>query len=139
MNHIYRLVWNNAVRAWQPVSEFAAQRGGRASAGLCAPMRWPRHALAVALALGLSGWSGMAAAVNCRVVGVSTNLVCDTPAFPLQPHYSTSVNNVTITVLATGSLGVIQSMGGTALTLQGSNATLDNSGKISPARSARTC
>ena len=53
MNHIYRLVWNNAVRAWQPVSEFAAQtRGGRASAGLCAPMRWPRHALAVALALG---------------------------------------------------------------------------------------
>ena len=67
MNHIYRLVWNNAVRAWQPVSEFAAQtRGGRASAGLCAPMRWPRHALAVALALGLSGWSGMATAANCR-------------------------------------------------------------------------
>ena len=87
MNHIYRLVWNNAVRAWQPVSEFAAQARGRASAGLCAPMRWPRHALAVALALGLS----------------------------------------------------IQSMGGTALTLQAAMRRWTIAARSAPARSARTC
>ena len=46
LNHIYRLVWNNAVRAWQPVSEFAARAAAAHPPG-CAPrcagraMRWP--------------------------------------------------------------------------------------------------
>ena len=137
MNHIYRLVWNNAVRAWQPFPNSPRRRAARirravrpdALAAPCWPWRWRWACPAGA------GWQQPSTAV----LSASPPTVCDTPAFPLQPHYSTSVNNVTITVLATGSLGVIQSMGGTALTLQGSNATLDNSGKISPARSARTC
>lgn len=133
MNHIYRLVWNNAVRAWQPVSEFAAQtRGGRASAGLCAPMRWPRHALAVALALGLSGWSGMATAANCRNNGSLSAIICDVPANVLQPYYSTFTSNATITVTSAGSLGVGLTMSGTALGIQGQGVTLDNSGRIDP-------
>ncbi|MBR8653872.1 autotransporter domain-containing protein [Achromobacter sp. Marseille-Q0513] len=131
MNHIYRLVWNNAVRAWQPVSEFAAQaRGGRASAGLCAPMRWPRHALAVALALGLSGWSGMAAAQNCRPDSVPYAIICDSTASPMQPTYNSTGNDTTITVTSTGSLGVLVATGGTALTVQGRNTSVDNAGKI---------
>ena len=115
----------------QPVSEFAAQTR-RASAGLCAPMRWPRHALAVALALGLSGWSGMATAANCRNNGSLSAIICDVPANVLQPYYSTFTSNATITVTSAGSLGVGLTMSGTALGIQGQGVTLDNSGRIDP-------
>ena len=95
-------------------------------------MRWPRHALAVALALGLSGWSGMATAANCRNNGSLSAIICDVPANVLQPYYSTFTSNATITVTSAGSLGVGLTMSGTALGIQGQGVTLDNSGRIDP-------
>ncbi|WZB63413.1 hypothetical protein WJ970_11180 [Achromobacter xylosoxidans] len=86
----------------------------------------------MALALGLSGWSGMATAANCRNNGGLSFIICDAPANPLQPYYSTFTSNATITVTSAGSLGVGLTMSGTALGIQGQGVTLDNSGRIDP-------
>lgn len=133
MNHIYRLVWNNAVRAWQPVSEFAAQaRGGMSSAGLFAPVRWQRHALAVALALGLTGWNGTASAqVACTPSGPN-NVTCNLRGSPMTPGYTNSANDLTVTLTSNGTVSSPVSTGGPAMSLGGHNITVDNSGTIDP-------
>lgn len=128
MNHVYRLVWNRAMRMWQPVSELAAQpRGGAAPAAVYAPVRWRLHAVAAALGLGLAGW-GPASLAACSTAGLT--VTCTTSANPLMPYYSNAVNNLSVSLSESGSVGVLLGTGGTAMLLQGSNLSVTNLGKI---------
>ncbi len=128
LNHVYRLVWNRAMRMWQPVSELAAQpRGGAAPAAVYAPVRWRLHVVAMALGLSLTGW-GPAAQAACVTVGVT--VTCSSVANPLTPSFSSSANNLDVTLTASGSVGVSLGVGGTAMQLEGSNVSVTNGGKI---------
>lgn len=110
MNHVYRLVWNRAMRMWQPVSELAAQpRGGAAPAAVYAPVRWRLHAVAAALGLGLAGW-GPASLAACSTAGLT--VTCTTSANPLMPYYSNAVNNLSVSLSESGSVGVLLGTGG---------------------------
>ncbi len=126
MNHVYRLVWNRAMRMWQPVSELAAQpRGCAASAAVYAPVRWRLHA--VAMALGLAGW-GPAAMAACTISGVTVK--CETGVDLLAPGYSNPANGgLKVLVYEKGEVGVLAT-GGTAMLLEGQNVAVSNYGKI---------
>ncbi len=129
MNHTYRLVWNRKLRVWQAASELAAQaRGGRSSAGGRVTARTPRHALRLALAMGLSTLS---AAVQAACVTTGANVACNGAANPLMPNFSTA-GDVAITVMPGATVGVLTNNGGTAMNLTGSTVTLTNSGWIDP-------
>ena len=128
MNHVYRLVWNRAMRMWQPVSELAAQpRGGAAPSAVYAPVRWRLHAVAVALGLGLTGW-GSAAQAACTAAGLT--VTCSGQANPLSPGYSNGASGVGVTLNQGSQLGVLLGVGGTALRLQNNNATVTNNGAV---------
>lgn len=128
MNHVYRLVWNRAMRMWQPVSELAAQpRGGAARATVYAPVRWRLHAVAVALGLGLAGW-GPAAQAICTGAGVT--IVCASAASPLAPNFFNIADSLNVTLNQNGTVGVLSGVGGTAMELQGSNVSVTNGGRI---------
>lgn len=128
LNHVYRLVWNRAMRMWQPVSELAAlPRGGAAPAGVYAPVRWRLHAVAAALGLGLAGWGGAAQAA-CSVAGVI--VTCNGAANPLSPSYSRPADDLGVTVNQGAGVGVLLGVGGTAMLLQGKNVSVTNNGSI---------
>lgn len=128
MNHVYRLVWNRAMRMWQPVSELAAQpRGGAAPSAVYAPVRWRLHAVAVALGLGLAGW-GSAAQAMCSAAGLT--VTCTGSAYPLQPSYSNAASGLSVTLNQNSELGVLVGTGGTALRLQNNNVTVTNNGAV---------
>ena len=128
MNHVYRLVWNRAMRMWQPVSELAAQpRGGAAPTAVYAPVRWRLHAVAAALGLGLAGW-GSAAQAACSVV--SLTVTCTGAANPLSPNYSNGLDGLNLTLNPGAGVGVLLGVGGTAMELSGRNVSVTNSGKI---------
>ncbi|HEY9269714.1 autotransporter-associated beta strand repeat-containing protein, partial [Achromobacter sp.] len=129
MNHIYRLVWNRAVRVWQPVSELAAQsRGGAAPSAVGAARRWRPHALAAALGLTLAGW-GPTAGAWCT--GAPT-VTCNSPVSPVMPNYSNTSDNLIVNVAAGSGAGVLLGTGGIAMELSGANLQVNNSGIISP-------
>lgn len=127
MNHIYRLVWNRRLGAWQAASELATQsRGGRSSVGGVAS----RIAVCGAALFALSGLS---TAVQAGCTQSSPIMVsCSGAANPLLPHYGNAADNLDVTVAAGGSLGVLLGSGGTALQLTGNNVTLRNYGIIDP-------
>lgn len=129
MNHVYHLVWNRAMRLWQPVSELASQpRGGAASTGVYAPVRWQLHALAAALGLGLAGW-GSAAQAGCTGP-VASVVTCSGPANPLAPSFSNGADGLTVQIKPGGGLGVLAGVGGTAMRLSGKNVTVENRGTV---------
>lgn len=128
MNHVYRLVWNRAMRMWQPVSELAAQpRGGAAPTAVYAPVRWRLHAMAAALGLGLAAW-GPAAMADCAVSGAT--VTCGTPANQLLPNYADASDGLSVTVGPNGTVGVLLGTGGTAMLLQGNNGSVINNGVV---------
>ncbi len=133
MNHIYRLVWNRALRLWQPVSELAAQtRGGAASALVCAPpARWRLNALAALLGLAFAGGWSSAAQAACATVATDT-VECEGTASPLMPSYTDGANDLSVTVKSGASVGVPLAAGGVAMTLTGTNLQVTNNGLISP-------
>lgn len=130
LNHVYRLVWNRRLRAWQAVSELASQsRAGRASPGAVMRSLPRRHALGVALALGLA-WTGTEAQAACNRFGIIVQ--CSLAADASSPSYTDASNNLLVNVAVGASLGVSIPAGGTALNLTGSNVTVVNNGRIDP-------
>ncbi|QVQ28429.1 autotransporter domain-containing protein [Achromobacter deleyi] len=128
MNHIYRLVWNRKLRVWQAASELASQsRGGTSSASACVTARAPRHALRVALAIGLSALS---TAVQAVCTDSGANVTCMGPADPVSPSFSSAMNNLAVTVAPGATVGVPVADRGTAMALTGTNVTLTNAGGI---------
>ncbi len=124
MNH--RLVWNRRPRVWRAASERASpSRAGRASPGPVLLLR--RHALGAALALGLAGAGGTAQAA-CVAVGAVVQ--CSPPSNPLLPFYANSSDNLIVTVNLGAILSVLDSSGGTALSLSGKGVTLVNHSTI---------
>lgn len=127
MNHIYRLVWNRRLGAWQAASELATQsRGGRSSVGGVAA----RIAICGAALFTLSGLS-TAVQAGCTQNSPVT-VSCSGAANPLVPYYSNIADSLDVTVAAGGELGVLLGSGGTALQLTGSFVTLTNHGVIDP-------
>jgi fibronectin-binding autotransporter adhesin len=128
LNHIYRLVWNRKLRVWQAASELATQsRGGRSSAPCSVATRMPRYAAGLALAFGLTGVSAAVQAA-CTVAGVT--VTCTGAANPGAPSFASNANMLNVTVDAGATVGVDPTVGGTAMSLTGSNATLTNFGRI---------
>lgn len=127
MNHIYRLVWNRRLGAWQAASELATQsHGGRSSVGGVAA----RIAVCGAVLFALSGLS-TAVQAGCTQNSPVT-VSCSGAANPLSPNYTNGANNLTVILDMGSTLGVLLSTGGTALQLAGSGVTLTNAGTIDP-------
>ncbi|HEY9133503.1 MAG TPA: ESPR domain-containing protein, partial [Dyella sp.] len=134
MNRIYRLVWNRALRAWQVASELTAQRQAITAGGREANISaWSRRPLVLALALAMP-WLSSAVQAACTPANptAGATVTCSGAANPLAPSYSANANNLTVNANAGSSIGVLLGLGGTALTLSGNNATLNNSGTIDP-------
>lgn len=128
MNHVYRLVWNRKLRVWQAASELASQsRAGASSASACVTARAPRHALRVALTIGLCALSTAVQAV-CTESGA--NVICTGPADSASPGFSSNTNNLDVTVNPGATVGVPMGGGGTAMALTGDNVHLTNFGRI---------
>ncbi|WP_147432362.1 beta strand repeat-containing protein [Pararobbsia silviterrae] len=87
---------------------------------------------AIYIAFGVS--AGLAAddarATTCTTTGTVVN--CTGADNPLSPSYTNATSGITVNTDSTTSFGVQLAVGGTAISLTGSNVTLNNSGVIDP-------
>ncbi|KRC80635.1 hypothetical protein ASE30_24760 [Achromobacter sp. Root83] len=128
MNHVYRLVWNRKLRVWQAASELASQsRGGRSSAPGGAAAKAPRQALCLALTIGLSVLSS---AVHAACTQTGVLVTCTGGLDPLQPDYSNPADDLLVRVEQNAIVGAPENGPGWAMSLDGSNVQLTNSGII---------
>lgn len=138
--HLYRLVWRRCRVDVVPAPETAHQNAG-APASRVRRARWfrvfpttvppltlTRLCLACIALLGAltptSSWATCTAAGNV--------VTCSGAANPLAPSYSNAASNLQVTVNSSAGVGVLLGVGGTALSLTGSNVTLVNGGTIDP-------
>jgi autotransporter-associated beta strand protein len=123
MNRAFALVWNVALGAWVVTHELARKRrkGGSARRGVLRLTVLLTAGAAPALA-----WSACTPAlpaagalVTCTGLPITSN------------SFSSAANNLTVNVAA-GTQMTAGLMGGTALSLSGTNGTLNNAGTIDP-------
>jgi outer membrane autotransporter protein len=100
-------------------------KGSRPASARIAKLAWPTVAIAVA-----APWAAQPAWAACSAAG--TTVTCSGAANPLAPSYATGADNATVNVNPGASVGVLLGIGGTALTMTGNNAQLNNSGRIDP-------
>lgn len=73
---------------------------------------------------------GRAQATTCTTAGSVVN--CTGAANPLAPNYANTTSGITVNADSTTNFGVLLGVGGTAVSLTGSNVTFNNSGTIDP-------
>ncbi|VVE37651.1 autotransporter-associated beta strand repeat-containing protein [Pandoraea anhela] len=133
--HLYRLVWRHCRVDVVPVPETARRSTGaptsrarRSARGAGASVALTRVCLACLALLGAiaspSTWE------SCTVAG--SVVTCSGAANPLAPSYANSASNLQVNVNSSAGVGVLLGVGGTALSLTGSNVTLVNGGTIDP-------
>ena len=122
MNQIYRVVFNTLTGAWQAVSEIARGRSKSSRSSSNA-------ALGTLCGL-LLGFTALPAQAVCSMA--ASIVTCNGAANPLAPSYTNSGNGLSVTVNPGASLGTLLGVGGTSLSLMGSNVSLRNTGTISP-------
>jgi fibronectin-binding autotransporter adhesin len=123
MNRIYRLVFNRALGVMQVASEVAQNPGGSAITAK-RPPRLRAHQLAVALAATLASGSAFAACTGTTTVNCdsSTNIT----------NYANGTSGLTLNIASGAVISVPLLLGGNAVTLSGSNTTVNNAGTIDP-------
>lgn len=134
MNRTYRLVWNHALRVLQVASELAPGQASGSMAANTEPRPIRRRLLALGCLAACTGPidSAMAACSPVNPTDGAT-VTCSGVANPLAPSYASNPDNLTVNVNAGGSIGVLQGIGGTAMSLTGNGTTLNNAGTIDPA------
>ncbi|MCI3206280.1 MULTISPECIES: autotransporter-associated beta strand repeat-containing protein [Pandoraea] len=136
--HLYRLVWRHCRIDVVPVPETARQSAGapasrvrRAGSRIGASMSVSLTRVCLACIALLGALSSTPSWAACSAAG---NVVtCSGAANPLAPSYANSASNLQVNVNSGAGVGVLLGVGGTALTLTGSNVTLINGGTIDPA------
>lgn len=78
----------------------------------------------------LAGAGIAPAYANCSQTGIT--VTCNGAANPLAPSYSNVTSNLTVTVNAGATVGVLLGVGGTSMTLTGNDILVTNNGTISP-------
>ncbi|SFB18219.1 outer membrane autotransporter barrel domain-containing protein [Collimonas sp. OK607] len=148
MNNTYRLVWSKTQGAQVVTSELAKTNGKWASnlllstalvgdlSGYGTDASQLRR-LPALLALAISGFFALnssAAWANCTPANPAdgATVTCSGAANLLAPSYSSAANNLTVNVNTGASAGVLLGLLGNAMTLTGSNVTLNNGGTIDP-------
>ncbi|VVD63744.1 glycine-rich autotransporter protein [Pandoraea communis] len=136
--HLYRLVWRHCRFDVVPAPETAQQSAGapasrmrraRSSArSLFLSLSLSRVCLACIVLLGAAAPGSVWAA--CTAAG--SVVTCSGAANPLAPSYANAGNNLQVNVNSGAGVGVLLGIGGTALSLTGSNVTLVNGGSIDP-------
>ncbi|MGJ7603193.1 autotransporter-associated beta strand repeat-containing protein [Variovorax sp. LT1R20] len=132
MNTAYKTVWNAAIGAWVAVSETTRARGKRSTsrrAGRTAHLVEPMK-VGMLTALAFFATSFLPAQAFCTTAG--SDVTCNGAANPLAPGFANGANNLAVTVNPGATLGVLLGVGGSAMSLTGSNVRLTNNGRIDP-------
>ncbi|MDH6168342.1 fibronectin-binding autotransporter adhesin [Variovorax boronicumulans] len=132
MNTAYKTVWNAAIGAWVAVSETTRARGKRSTG-----RRAGRTARLVGLTkvgmlapLAFFATSFFPAQAVCTIF--LADVTCSGAANPLAPGYANGANNLQMVLNPGATLGVLQGLSGSAVSLTGFSVRLTNNGRIDP-------
>jgi autotransporter-associated beta strand protein len=123
MNRAFALVWNVALGAWVVTHELARKRRKRGSAR--------RGVLRLTVLLTAGAAPALAWGACTPALPAAGDLVTCTGLPITSNSFSSAANNLTVNVAA-GTQMTAGQLGGTALSLSGTNGTLNNAGTIDP-------
>ncbi|MGV7246721.1 ESPR-type extended signal peptide-containing protein [Caballeronia sp. M23-90] len=139
MSKVYRVVWSKSQGAYVVTSELAKSNckgpsardvsvsGSGNLAGEIRGIGFPKPMVMALATAALFLGDNPAAWAACTATGATVN--CTGAA---NISYANSANNLTVNMLPGASAGVLLGVGGTAMSLTGSNVTLNNAGTIDP-------